>query len=336
MAEFKYNDKLYTYHSMGMDSDRAIISLGKPRGEKTAQYNYMAYFSAPDNKGFKFKTMWMEYEKDEIAYDRAQETKIMADLCGADKSHFVIFDKEGAETLIEINKNWPELIDRVFADAEDANDIKPVFEKNSDPVNCEYIYGATPEEVFSNLKSTILGKKKDCPFCGHPMQMGYVYAPQTIEACWTPHAENIGEHDSFEKKDILPLRDDFKGYEKMREFLLGKDIENVSEGYLCRRCGKMIIDMAPVLIYYKDKMYLEANGLPDGYSEIPEDEQEKFLGGLTSVGNSVRNMIGGFGKHLQPKNDPGAPKKPEKEYHGERDDDEPKRRSIFGRGPKVE
>ncbi|MCR4709116.1 MAG: PF20097 family protein [Clostridiales bacterium] len=339
MGEFTYNEKMYSYHSMGLDMEDAIIPLGKPRGLKTALYEFTTYFANPDSKGFRFKVMWLEYEEGETAYDRAAETKIMTRLSGCHKSHFVVFDEEGAETLIEIHKNWPELIDRIFADEDKGAEISKVLAELPDDLKVEYLYAPDAENLFIAVKSAIFGKKMDCPFCGHPMQMGYIYAPQDREAQWTMDPDRIGNYNTTGDGKVLPMREDFTNYDSLGELLSRHPADSVSRGFLCRHCGKMIVDMSHALIYFKDKVYFEANGLPENYTEVAE-EDENIVDSFTVWGESLRNMFGAKnkGKSLgrQPKDDPGAPAKPEKEYRGKRDDEEPKRRSIFGRGPKVE
>ena len=339
MGEFKYNEKMYTYHPMGLDMEQAIIPLGKPRGAKTALYDFASFFASPDSMGFRFKVMWLEYVDGEIAYDRAAETKIMTRVCGCHKSHFVVFDEEGAETFVEIQKNWPELIDRVFADEENGAAIRKKVAELPDDLEVEYVYAPNTEDVFIAVKSAIFGQKMDCPYCGNPMQMGYIYSPQHVEAKWTIDPDLVGDFGGFGEGKVLPLREDFTGYDGLGELIAGHSRKRVSRGFLCRHCGKMVVDMSHALIYFKDKVYFEANGLPEDYTEVPE-EDENNVDSFTVWGESLRNMFGAKnrGKSLgrQPKDDPGAPAKPEKEYRGKRDDEEPKRRSIFGRGPKVE
>ena len=331
MDQFKYDGQIIAYHSFNKDMDRCIIPLGKPGGKTVGLYEFASVFGAPDKRGFRFKVLWMEYGE-ESDYDKAAETLKMMEDAETEKSIFAVFDREGAGILSEINKLTPGSIETVYAAEDNVTDIRKQLEEIPGLPEIEYCYAPDPENLFVAIRNSLFGQKMNCPYCGEPMQMGYIYAPQSIQAYWTPNQDLIGDVGVIEEKDkILPMREDMRDYDSLGELLTGVSHEDVARGFLCRRCGKMVVDMSHVLIRIKDKTYFEANGLPADYQEADEvDDGSGLADSISALGGTLKNM---FGRKKADSTEAKYAKKARKQGYAE--DDEPKRRGLFG-GPKVE
>ena len=180
---------------------------------------------------------------------------------------------------------------------------------------------------------------------GKPMDSGYIYGSQNSPAYWTEDDAMVGTTFEFGPVDrVIQLRSSY-GKRKLSERLVGTSCEDYPRGYLCRSCGKMLIDMAPAMIYYKDEKYLEAH--PEDLSRVPADKEpgamakfSKYIRSFTNafddadpedVRPAVRNVDGEIVR-TDTNKVIGKDHQKKKKYK----EDEPKRRSFFGRGPKVE
>jgi len=343
MPEFKYNGKTITYHSFSEDVERCIIPLGKPGGKRLSLYEFASRFGSLDSGGFRFKVLWMEYG-DESVSDKALETIQMMKDSGCERSIFVLFDREGAETAAELYRQWPGCIEKLFADDRERNEIERAV-KDADGMPDIEFYGAPVlEDLIFAIKSSIFGKKMNCPYCGETMQMGYVYAFENIQAYWTMDPDLVGNGSEFSSEGrVLPLRENFKGYGTFGELFRRTSPEDVSKGYLCRRCGKMVIDMSPVMIHFRDKSFFEANDLPLDCEETFEDEQGSKIQDAFSVwGDALKGVF----TRDKRKEDLGRPeagikiereeKKLEKKLISEDGTKKRKLSNPFSRDPKVE
>lgn len=343
MPEFKYNGKTITYHSFSEDVDQCIIPLGAPKGKKLALYEFASHFGSPDSRGFRFKVLWMEYG-DESVSDKAFETMQMMKASGCEKSNFLIFDREGAEIAAELYRQWPECIEKLFADDMARTGIKEAIKDTAGMPEIEYYGAPVLEDLIFAIKSSIFGKKMNCPYCGETMQMGYVYAFENIQAYWTMDPDLVGNGSEFSPEGrVLPLRENFKGYGTFGELFRRTSPEDVSKGYLCRRCGKMVIDMSPVMIHFRDKAFFEANDLPEDLDESIEIEKDSKIQDAFSVwGDTLKGV---FARDKRG-DDLGRPetadkiereeKKLEKKLSSEDGKKKRKLSNPFSRDPKVE
>ena len=335
MPEFIYNGKTVSYHSFCDSGERWIIPLGKPKGEKLALYEFASKFGSPDLRGFSFSVLWMLYG-DEPDGDKAYETLRMMESEGCEKSTFVVFDSEGAGIIRELYGLRPECIEKVFADEDTKDVLEALIKDMTGFPEVGYCTAQDPQNLFAAVSNSFFGRKMECPYCGSDMQMGYIYGPQTGETFWTTNPDLI-KTAYGESEAVIPMRDTFRDYDSLRELFSGISPEVVPRGFLCRKCGKMVVDMSPALIHFKDRIYFEANGLPEDYAVHYEDEEEKE-DAFSAVGDSLRRVFarkkGDSNADDNAKQMRQREKELEKKYGS--GEDRPRKHGLFGRGPKVE
>ena len=337
MGEFLYNGKLLYYTDYNEGDDEALLLLKSP-GENSAIRNAVgSAFRRPDADGRGRRVIWIDFLGQGLSKssedgqgvrtdpeERACQLKEVLERLFLEKTDFTIGDKEGAEIFCAFAASWPEMIGKTYV-PEGLREALENAASGHEELKIEgitYFSCSDVGEFGTRLRATVYGLDKECPFCGRTMEMGYIYGAQTSAAYWTADPTQVGTTFEFGPVDkIFQLRSRY-GKRTLTEALTGPDINDYSRGYLCRSCGKMLIDMSPALVYYEDPIYLKANegkidpSLPRK-SEKPEGVLKKYFGSL------VRNHDGEEIK--EPKQ-----KVKSKKYK----DDEPKRRGIFG--PKVE
>ena len=342
MAEFVYNGKNIKYHLFNEDRNECIIPLGNPGGDRLALFDFAKVFGSPDEGGKRFKVAWMEYGE-ESDYDKACETIEMMKDSGTEKSNFALFGRDGANIISEIFRLFPNMVSKVYADEGLMDETEAILKGIEGFPKAEYCYSPDIKDLFTAIRNSLLGWAVRCPYCGRNMQLGFVYGLEPVQAFWTADSAYIGDGPEFDEGNasILPLRDNFKGYDTWGELFTGIPASSVAKGHLCRRCGKMVIDMAPALIHFKDKLYIETNGMPEPAMDEDDKagENKPPRDAFAVWGNTFRSM---FKKGND--EDPGRPDNADELAKRERElekkyakqNGEPKRRSFFGRGPKVE
>ena len=337
MGEFIYNGRLLHYTDYCEGDDEVLLLLKSPDENSSIRNAVGSAFRRPDENGNGRRVIWIDFlgqgmskisEDDQGVRtdpeDRACQLKETLERLFLEKTDIAIGDKEGAEIFCAFAASWPEMVGKTYAPAS----LKEALESAAsgrEGLNIEgitYFSCSDVEEFGTRLRATVYGLDKKCPFCGGCMERGYIYGAQNSAAYWTADPTQVGTTFDFGPVDrIFQLRRRY-GKKSLSEALIGTDIDDYANGYLCRNCGKMLIDMTPALVYYEDPTYLKANA---GKIDPSLPRKSEKHGGVFSkyFGSLMGNHDGEEVKEPE--------QKVKKKKHKE---DEPKRRGIFG--PKVE
>ena len=388
MGEYLYNDRLVYYsESLYGLNEPALILLKSPDKQSFIRHNTADAFKLEDAEGHARNVIWIDFlgegrskgtDESEQSYrtdpsDRAMQLKTMMGKMGLGpddqlRADVAVGDKAGAEVLREYERGWPGAVGKVYVPTYLKSEFDQVYLNGESDINSteghrsEVVFFECdgPESFHLKLRNEMYGITRKCPFCGETMDAGYIYGSQNSPAYWTEDDAMVGTTFEFGPVDkVMQLRSSY-GKRKLSERLVGTSAEDYPRGYLCRSCGRMLIDMSPAMIYYKDEKYLKAHE-----GEIDPKllaDSSKPEGGLSQLFRSVNKIFEKAGKvmdEVRPEDEDFEIKPAIKEMDGKTisvdrrceisgsganklskknkyRDDEPKRRSFFGRGPKVE
>ncbi len=333
MGSFIYKDRLVYYHEFSEDvKNRKRIIILKSSGEfEYFKHNTASELGYYSSDGPAYNVMWMEYGMQEGKtvsngpVDTAAEIAGLIEHLGESVMDFIIGDEEGAEIFGAFNEQYPDLTGKVYVPEAVRECFENAVKDNYKKADTVFFYYDKPENFSLRLRAAVYGLDKECPFCGGVMEMGYLYGAQSQPAYWTENISLVGSTNEFGLPEgVYPLRNRYSNKISLSEHLTGVSADDNARGYLCRKCGKMMLDMARMLVYYEDPVYLKENeGNIDPELARKSDKKESVLKRyLSSLGKSPERE----------ETKPAKQKAKKSKYKG----DEPAHRGFFGRGPKVE